>query len=229
MPDVAQPSTDAAPGRSLVEVGVLVVLAGLAVAALGGVLAVLASDERAVGFGVGLGLAVLVFVSGATIVCALACLARARLELLALPAIGAACLALDLVVLAAWLDIEGSAYAKTAGTAYAWSLFALPVLGLALAVPSPKRLALALCSGAVAAAVGCALVTTALIVRGGDEDVVDAVPQVGGLPIGDDALLQLLGVLLVVLAACWVGALAAARLPDQRLKRTLTTSPSSTT
>jgi hypothetical protein len=63
-----------------------------------------------------------------------------------------------------------------------------------------------------------------------DEAVTSAsTPYADLLPIGNDALLQVLGAMLVLLAAFWFGALAASRLPDHTLKRTFTTSPSSTT
>lgn len=207
-------------------------MAALAFAAVVGVIAVFDTDSSPAGFGVGIGIAILIFFSGATIACALACLVRERMERVALGALVAASLTVDLVVLAIWLDIENEAYAKTAGVVTAWSFFALVLLGLALAVPIPQRLALALYAGAVTATVVSALLSTWLIVTSEDEETGFA--GEGGavvdlLPVGNDALLQVLGVMLVLLAAFWFGALAASRLPDQTLKRTLTTSPSSTT
>ena len=214
--------------RSLLEIGGLVTLVALAFAAVVGVIAVLDRGSSAGGFGVGFGIALLIFFSGATIACALACLVRRRAEVLSLGALGAACLSLDLIVLAIALDIDNDAYAKLAGIVAVWSFFALVVLGLTLAVTRPERLALALYTGAIAAAAVGALMSTALVLRAGD-DSGEAAPVVGTLPVGDDGLLQVLGAMLVLLAAFWFGALAASRLPDQTLKRTLTTSPSSTT
>lgn len=218
---------------SLLEIGGLITLAALAFAAIVGVIAVVDTDSSPAGFGVGIGIAILIFFSGATIACALACLVRERMERVALGALVAACLTVDLVVLAIWLEIDNEAYAKTAGVVAAWSFFALVLLGLALAVPILQRLALALYAGAVTATVVSALLSTWLIVTSEDDEVVGVSGEGGSfvdvLPIGNDALLQVLGVMLVLLAAFWFGTLAASRLPDQTLKRTLTTSPSSTT
>jgi hypothetical protein len=217
---------------SLLDIGGLITLVALAFAAIVGVIAVVDTDSSPAGFGVGIGIAILIFFGGGTIACALACLVRRRIEPVALGALVAASLSIDLIVLAIWLDIENEAYAKTAGVVAVWSFFALVTLGLALAVTIPKRLALALYTGAVTATVASALLSTWLIVTAEDEETGFA--EEGGsfadaLPIGNDALLQVLGAMLVLLAAFWFGALAASRLPDQTLKRTLTTSPSSTT
>jgi hypothetical protein len=226
----SQPAREA---RSPLEIGSLVTLAALAFAAVVGVIAVIDSDSRPAGFGVGIGIALLIFLAGATIACALACLARRRMEIVALDAIVISCLAVDLVVLAVWLDIETEAYGKVVGVAFVWSLLALVILGLVLAVPTPERVARALYVGAVTAAIAGGLISTWLIATAESDDsvgVADGGTSFSGpLPIGDDALLQVLGVMLVLLAAFWFCTLAASRLPDQTLKRTLTTSPSSTT
>jgi hypothetical protein len=217
---------------SLLEIGGLITLLALAVAAIVGVIAVVDTDSRPAGFGVGIGIAILIFFAGATIACALACLVRQRMERVALGALVAACLSIDLIVLAIWLDIDNEAYVKTAGVVTVWGFFALVVLSLALAVANPRRLALALYTGAVTAAVLSGLVSTWLIVTAEDEEAGfagEGSSVADALPIGNDALLQVLGAMLVLLAAFWFGALAASRLPDQTLKRTLTTSPSSTT
>lgn len=217
---------------SLLEIGGLITLLALAFAAIVGVIAVVDTDSRPAGFGVGIGIAILIFFAGATIACALACLVRHRMEPVALGALVAACLSVDLIVLAIWLDIDNEAYAKTAGVVTVWSFFALVVLGLAIAVTTPQRLALALYTGAVTAAIVSGLISTWLIVTAEDEETSfagEGSPFTDALPIGNDALLQVLGAMLVLLAAFWFGALAASRLPDQTLKRTFTTSPSSTT
>jgi hypothetical protein len=227
-----QPVEPSSRPISFLELGALVVLGALAFAAVVGVVAVIDTDSRPAGFGVGVGIAALVFLSAATIACALSCLVRGRLELVAVGALAASCLVVDLVVLAAWLDIDSEGYGKLVGIAFAWSLFGLVILGLGLAVPSPARLARSLFVAAVTAAAAGGLVSTWLVLTSGDDDSVgigEGGIFVGGLPIGDDALLQVLGVLLVLLATTWLGALVASRLPGQTLKRTLTTSPSSTT
>jgi hypothetical protein len=228
-PPVVEPPR--AGGWSLLEIGGVITLAALAFAAVVGVIAVVDTDSSSAGFGVGIGIAILIFLSGATVACALACLVRQRLELVSLGALVAACLSIDLIVLAIWLEIDNEVYAKTAGVITVWSLFALVVLALAIAVTTPQRLALALYTGAVTAAVVSGLISTWLIVTADDADAATAesTPFTGPLPIGNDSLLQVLGAMLVLLAAFWFGALAASRLPDQTLKRTLTTSPSSTT
>ncbi len=220
--------TPAAQPRSLLEIGGLVTLGALAFAAVVGVIAVLDADSRPEGFLVGFGIAVLVFLAGAAIASALACLVRQRMEYVALGVLVAACLAIDLIVLAIWLDIDSDAYGKAAGVAFTWSFFGLVVLGLVLAVASPERLARALYVGAITAAALGALISTYLVVTAGEGDI-DSATAFGVTPVGDDALLQALGVMFVLLAALWFGALAASRLPDQTLNRTFTTSPSSTT
>jgi hypothetical protein len=215
--------------RSLLEIGALVTLAGMAIAAVVGVIAVIDAGSRSGGFGIGVGIAALVFLVGATVACALACLARGRMEVVSLVLLVAACLALDLLVLAIWLDIDSEAYAKLTGVGFVWTFFGLLGLGLTLAVGRPERLALALHTGALASTVAGGLIATVLVLRAGGDDVAGVAPQIGTVPVDDDALLQLLGAMLVLLAAFWFGALAASRLPDQTLKRTFTTSPSSTT
>ena len=233
-PPVPAPLGDAPTAHrwSLLEIGGLITLVALAFAAIAGVIAVVDTDSRPAGFGIGIGIAILIFFAGATIACALSCLVRQRMERVALGALVAACLSIDLIVLAIWLDIDNEAYAKTAGVVSVWSFFALVVLGLAIAVTTPQRLALALFTGAVTAAIVGGLISTWLIVSAeGAETSVTAEgnPFADAAPIGNDALLQVLGAMLVLLAAFWFGALAASRLPDQTLKRTFTTSPSSTT
>jgi hypothetical protein len=235
------PSPPEPARRSPLELGGLLTLAALALAGVLGVIAVFDSDSSAAGFGVGFGIALLIFVAGATIACALACLARGRVQYPALGALAAACLALDLVVLAIAVDIDSEWYGKLAGVLGVWSFFALVVLGLTLAVRKPERLARALYGGALAAAVLGGLISTWLVVTADDESgtsetafengtvVTTTTTGFGFVPEWDDELLQVLGAMLVLLAVFWFGALAASRLPDQTLKRTLTTSPSSTT
>lgn len=193
----------------------LTALAALGFAAVVGLIAVLDADNVAAGFGTGLGIALFIFLTGSTIAAALACLARGRLELAALSSIVAAGLAMDLLVLAVWLEIEEEGYAKLAGVAFVWSFFALVVLGLALAVGLTERLARFLYVSAVGVAVLAGLISTWLVLTAGGDDAVGVAPEDGLVPyaaIGDDDLLQALGAALVVLAALWFGALAASRL-----------------
>ena len=222
-------SSPAPQSRSLLEIAALVTLGALGFAAIVGVIAVLNADSRPEGFFNGFGIAALIFLAGATIACALSCLVRQRLEYVALAVLVAACLAVDLIVLAIWLDIDSEAYAKSAGIAFVWSFFGLTALGLVLAVASPQRIARILYLGALAAAGVGGLISTYLVLTAGGDDLDDGGIAFGVAPVGDDALLQALGVVFVVLAALWFGALAASRLPDQTLNRTFTTSPSSTT
>jgi hypothetical protein len=223
------PPPPAAAERSLLQIGSMITLAAVAFAALVGVIAVVDTDSSPAGFGVGFGIALLIFLAGATLACGLACLVRRRLEVVALAAIVASCLALDLIVLAIWLEIDNEAYGKTAAVAFVWSLFALIVLGLALAVERPERLALSLYFSVVGLAVLGGLISTWLILTAANTEIAATAPPVQALPTGDDGLLRVLGVIFVLLAALWFGALAASRLPGQTLNRTLTTSPSSTT
>jgi hypothetical protein len=212
---------------SLLRIGSLITLAALGVGAILGVVAVVDADTRPEGFGIGLGIAFLIFFSGATVACALACLARGRMELVALGAIVAACLTIDLLVLAIVLDIENEAYGKVVGIAFVWSFFALVVLGLALAVPRGESLARIPYLAALAFAAVGTLIPTRLVAMSGDGE--EALPTTveegdsgiegtafGVAPIGDDALLQVLGAVLVLLAASWFGALAASRLEVRR-------------
>jgi hypothetical protein len=223
------PPPPAPAERSLLQIGSMITLVAVAFAAVVGVIAVVDTDSSPAGFGVGFGIALLIFLAGATLACALACLVRGRLEVVALAAIVASSLALDLVVLAIWLEIENEAYGKIAGVAFVWSLFALVVLGLTLAIPRPVRIALSL----YWTVVGCAglggLISTWLIATASSGEIPATAAPVEALPASDDGLLRVLGVILVLLAASWFGALAASRLPGQTLKRTFTTSPSSTT
>ena len=53
-------------------------------------------------------------------------------------------LAIDLLVLAVWLEIDSEAYGKVAGVAFVWTFFGLIALGLTLAVGAPAELARAL-------------------------------------------------------------------------------------
>lgn len=207
----------------------MVTLASVGLAAVVGVIAVVDTGSSPAGFGVGLGIALLIFLAGATLACGLACLVRRRAEVVALAAIVAASLALNMIVLAIWREIESEAYGKLAGVAFVWSLFALVVLGLTLAIAQPAGIALVLYWAVAGCAVVGGLISTWLIATASSDDVVATAAPIEALPVTDDSLLRVLGAILVLLAATWFGALAASRLPGQTLKRTFTTSPSSTT
>ena len=229
--------TDAsnAAGRSRLEIGVLITLATLGFAAVVGFIAVISADHVATAFSTGLGIAFIVFLAGGTVACALGCLRRGKAELVALGSILAAGLAIDLTVLAIWLEIDSEAFGKIAAVAFVWAFFALVILGLTLAVGTPRSLARPLYLGAVVTTVVAGLISTWLIATAGSSDVetevqvtdagtVETVPGETGefeteeigyysyFDIGDDSMLRVLGALLVLIAALWFGALAASRL-----------------
>lgn len=202
---------------SPLRLGSIVSLATLAIACLLGLIAVIDADNVATSFGTGFGIAFLVFLSGATIACALACLARGRLEWVALGSTVVAGLALDLVVLAIWREIDSETYARIALIASVLSFFALIILGLTLAVDRPERITRWLYFGAVGSTIGAALVSTYLIATtdgsssesGSDTGVIFPTPVES---VGEDELLRVLGVALVLLATFWFAAIAAHRL-----------------
>jgi hypothetical protein len=198
--------------RSPLATGSLTALATLGLAALLGVIAVLDEGGEAAAFGTGFGIAVVVFVSGATIVVGLACLSRRRAELVALAGVAVAGVALDLLVLAVWREIEDETYAKIAGIAAAWTLFALIALGLSLAVDARGRLSRPLYFGAVVSTVVAGLVATYLIATAGGSDDFGNGASVFGIYPGDDELLRVLGVAFVLIAVFWFGSIAAQRL-----------------
>jgi hypothetical protein len=204
-------------GRSRVELGALIMLVTLGLAAVVAFIAVLTADSDAAGFGTGLGIAFATFLAGATLAIALACLKRRRTEILALISIAAAGLALDLLALAIWLDIRNEAYAKIVGIGFVWTFYALIVLGLTLAVGTPRQFSRPVYLGAVVVGGLAGLITAWLVVNAGDDEVVvassgsDAIP---GAVLGDDNLVRALGAALVLLAALWFGALAASRMDE---------------
>ena len=199
-------ATDLSPLR----IAVFMTLAALGFAAIVGVIAVIDADHVSSAVGRGFGAAATVFVAGATIACGLACLVRGRAEILALAAVAAAGLAIDLFVLALWLDIDDDTYGKIAATAFVWTFFGLIGLGLALAVQARETLPRVLYIGAMAAAIAGGLILTWLIVTTGGS--VTPTSAVGLEDITDESLLRPLAVALVLLATLWFGALAASRL-----------------
>ena len=113
MSEIEQPQT-----FSRLDIGVLIVLVAMAIAGVVGLIAVLDANSDVAAVGVGFGVAYVIFLAGGTIACALACLARRRLEALSLGALVASGLGVDLLVLAIWLDIDSEAYVKLAGIAF---------------------------------------------------------------------------------------------------------------
>jgi hypothetical protein len=196
---------------SRLDLGVLITLVCLGIGGIVGLIAVLDAGSDVAAVGKGFGTALIVFQAGATIATALACLARRRLELLALGGLVAAGLAIDLAVLELWLSIDSETYAKLVGVAYVWTFFGLLVFGLALAAQPRDQLARAFHLGAIGASLLGGVIATALIASAGGGDVV---PTTTGIPygvLGNDDLLRPLGVLLVVIATLWFAALAASR------------------
>jgi hypothetical protein len=201
---------------SRLDVGIIVVLVSMAVAALIGLIAVFDADSDIGAAGTGFGIALLIFETGATAACALACLARGRLEALSLGALVVAGLAVDLFALAIWLEIDSEAYGKVTGVAFVWALFGLVILGLSLAVQPRDALARWLYLAAIGASLLAGVLATVLIVDAGGNGV--GFYSTGPVPIapfGNESVLRPLGATLVVLAALWFGALAASRVSRQ--------------
>lgn len=214
MSEIDQPQPQAAPEPQTftrLDIGMLIVLVTMAVAGVAGLIAVLDADNDYSALGIGFGVAWAIFFSGGTIACGLACLARGRLEALSLGALVAAGLAVDLFVLAIWLDIEDESYGKLVGIAFVGALFGLVVLGLTLASQPRDTLARYLYLGAVGAAVLAAVIAWILILTSGGDDFG---PTVLGDPapfdFGSD-LVRPLAAIVVVLAALWFATLAASR------------------
>jgi hypothetical protein len=193
------------------DVGMLIVLVSMAIAGVVGLIAVLDADNDLSALGIGFGIAWTIFLSGGTIACALACLARGRLEALSLGGLVAAGLAVDLLVLAIWLDIDSDWYGKLVGIALVSAFFGLVVLGLSLACRPRDALATWLYFGAIGASLLGAVIAWLLILTTGGDDFAptvlgDEVP----FDIGNE-LVRPLAAILVVLASLWLAALAASR------------------
>jgi hypothetical protein len=208
---VSEIETTAPASFSRLDVGIMIVLASMAVAALVGLIAVLDADTDIGAAGIGFGLSVLIFQTGGTVACALACLARRRLEAVSIGSLVAAGLAVDLFALAIWLEIDSETYGKVTGIAFVWALFGLVILGLSLAVRPRDALARWLYLGAIGTSLLAALLTTVLILDAGDNGVVAGT---GPVPVGQfagEGVVRPLAAVVVVLAALWFGALAASR------------------
>lgn len=205
--DVSErPSPSSSAGISPLRLGVLISFVALGFAGVVGLVAVVDADNSSSAVGTGSGTASVVFLGGATMACALACLARGRVRLLALLGLGAAGLAVDLGAYGIWQNIHSEALGKIFGVMAAWALFALVALGLALAVGEPAGLARLLYLTSLATAAAGAVIAAWLIVTAGNS-ITDP-----GSVLGDDNVpLRLLGVSLVLLAVTWFAALAASR------------------
>jgi hypothetical protein len=204
---------DAQPPAKLsrLDVGMLITLVSVAIGGVVGLIAVLDADSEIGAFGIAVGVTFLILQGGATIACGLACLARRRVEIVALGGLTVAGLAIALFALAVWLEIDSETYGKIAGVAYVWSFFALVVLALTLATQPVDPLARALYLGTVGASLLGGLIATALILSAGGGDLA---PTAGPFPygaLGNDDLLRPLGAVLVVIATLWFGCLAASR------------------
>ena len=206
MDDVQQPTR-----LSRLDIGMLITLVSVAIGGVIGLIAVLDADSELGALGIGVGVTFFIVQGGATIACGLACLARRRLELVALGGLTATGLAIVLLPLALWLEIDNETYAKIAGLAYIWSFFSLIVLGLTLATQPVDPLARALHLGAVGASLLGGILATALILSAGGNDVVPIAGPFPSAAVGNQDLLRPLAAVLVVIATLWFGALAASR------------------
>jgi hypothetical protein len=213
---VSDAEVDTRPSFTRLDVGMLIVLVAMAIAAVVGLIAVLDADSEIAAVGIGFGVALLIFQAGAAVACALACLARARVEILSLAVLIAAALGVDLFVLAIWLEIDSEWYGKLVGVAFVWALFGLVALGLTLAVQPRDALSRWLYLGAVAASVLAGAIATILILTAGGDDIVVTAAPLPVNPFGNDELLRPLAAILVVLAALWFAALAASRVDRAR-------------
>lgn len=94
--------------------------------------------------------------------------------------------------------------------AFVWTILALLMLGLALAVHPREQLTGALYLGAMVAALFPGLISTWLLASTGGE--VTSLSPIGFSSIAHESLLRPLAVALVLLSTLWFGALAASRL-----------------
>jgi hypothetical protein len=195
---------------SRLDLAILITLVCLGIGGILGLIAVLDAGSDIAAVGKGFGTTLIIFQAGATIAAALACLARRRLELLALGGLVAAGVTIDLAVLELWLSIDSETYAKFVGVAYVWTFFGLVVLGLALAAQPRDQLARALHVGAIGASLLGGVIATVLVASAGGGDVVTTTAIPYGA-FGNEGLLRPLGAVLVVIATLWFAALAASR------------------
>ena len=206
---VSEAEVETRPPFTRLDIGIVIVLITVGFAGVIGLIAVVDADSDVGAVGIGFGLALLIFQAGGTIACALACLARRRMEALSIGALLAAGLALDLFALAIWLEIDSETYGKLVGIAFVWALFGLVMLGLSLAVQPRDSLARPLYLAALGAALLAGVIATVLIIDTSGDVVPGSPASVGTFT--DESLLRPLAAVLVVLAALWFAALAASR------------------
>lgn len=190
------------------QAGARIALVTLGFAAVVGLVAVVDADGPPEAAGLGFAVALIVFVAGGTVACALSCLARGTLEWPAVAVLAAAGLAVDLLVVAAWRDIQNEAYGKVTAILFVWTLVSLLVCGLTIAVGPQGELSRALYLAALVSAAAVGLIATWLIATAGGGTVFDDPVAL----VGDDGLLRALGAGLVLLATLWFAAVAASRL-----------------
>ena len=136
--------------------------------------------------------------------------------MLSLGALAAAGLAVDLLVLAIWLDIDDEWYGKLVGLAFVGALFGLIVLGLTLACQPRDTLARYLYFGAVGASLlGLAVAWLLILTTGGDDFAPSVLGNRVAVDLGND-FIRPLAAILVVVAALWFAALAASRVEPVR-------------
>jgi hypothetical protein len=229
---MSEAAAPAPPGLSRLGAGVVLTLVALAIAGLAGVIAVASADSDGGGFGKGIGVAVTVFLVGGTLATALACLRRREAEIAAIVGVVVAGLTIDLTAIAVWLEIDDETYLKVLGIALVWTLFALVILGLALASGTSGETSRPLFLVTSACAVLAGLVASWLTATAGAQDPLDALPSSALAPSTGSStivtygssgpsftgewLLRVEGVLLVVVAALWFATLAVSRLERSR-------------
>lgn len=191
------------------RLGVLLTLVSLAIGGVFGLIAVLDADNPYSAFGQGMGAMVLIFTGGATLAVALAALARGIVPPVGVAAVVAAGATIDLSAIAIWQSPESDAYGKLIACLGVWSFVLLLGLGLGLAVTGAQGLARVLFLVTLGATVVVGAVATWLIATTGTEVALD--DPVASLGVEGDGGLRVIGAGLVVLSACWFGALAAHR------------------
>jgi hypothetical protein len=205
-----EPAVQPPASFTRLDIGVLITLTSLAIAAVLGLIVVFDANNGFSAIGAGLGISVAIFQGGATIACALACLARRRLEILSLVGLVAVGVSIDMLLLAIWLDIESESYGKIVGVAWVWTLFALLILGLTLAAQPRDQLARALYLGAVGASLLGGVLASVLILDLGEGSLA-AASVFGVESYANESVLRPLAAVLVVVASLWFAALAASR------------------
>ena len=186
----------------------LLTLAGVTVAALCALAAVLGESSGGSAAGEGFGLGVTILLASGTVACALACLGRKRLELFAILGIVAAVGAVDLVAVGVWRNVDSVDYGKVLAAFAVWALASLLLLSLVLAAPLSGPMTRLLRFASNGAIVVAALVAIRLVFSAGEGSF-------GGIaPFGFSAgrtELRLLGVAIVIGTAAWLATVTASR------------------